>query len=61
LLARAKAEGKQLGRPKVDEKTENAIRKARARKDRPGILKIAKELGGWNVNRSKDRGDSPSA
>jgi DNA invertase Pin-like site-specific DNA recombinase len=44
-LARAKAEGKQLGRPKVDEKTENAIRKALGRKDRPGILKIAKELG----------------
>jgi DNA invertase Pin-like site-specific DNA recombinase len=32
-LARAKAEGKQLGRPKVDEKTENAIRKALERKD----------------------------
>jgi hypothetical protein len=44
-LARAKAEGKQLGRPKVDEKTENAIRKALGRKDRPGILKITKELG----------------
>src|ERR1700719_407995 len=44
-LARAKAEGKQLGRPKVDEKTENAIRKALGRRDRPGILKIAKELG----------------
>ena len=44
-LARAKAEGKQLGRPKVDEKTEEAIRKALGRKDRPGILKIAKELG----------------
>src|SRR6202140_4441696 len=44
-LARAKAEGKQLGRPRVDEKTEIAIRKALGRKDRPGILKIAKELG----------------
>jgi hypothetical protein len=33
------------GRPKIDEKTEEAIRKALGRKDRPGILKIAKELG----------------
>jgi len=44
-LARAKAEGKQLGRPKVDEVTETAIREALRRKNRPGILKIAKELG----------------
>ena len=44
-LARAKAEGKQLGRPKVDEATENAIRGALRQKNRPGILKIAKELG----------------
>jgi DNA invertase Pin-like site-specific DNA recombinase len=44
-LTRAKAEGKQLGRPKVDGKIEEAIRKALGRKDRPGILKIARELG----------------
>jgi DNA invertase Pin-like site-specific DNA recombinase len=44
-LARVKAEGKQLGRPKVDKETETAIRNALARKDRPGILKIAKDLG----------------
>jgi DNA invertase Pin-like site-specific DNA recombinase len=44
-LARAKAEGTRLGRPKIDAKTEDAIRKALRRKDRPGILKIAKELG----------------
>jgi DNA invertase Pin-like site-specific DNA recombinase len=44
-LARAKAEGKRLGRPKVDEETEDAIRKALRRKNRPGILKIAKEFG----------------
>ena len=44
-LARAKAEGKQLGRPKIDLETETAIRKALRRKGRPGILKIAKELG----------------
>jgi DNA invertase Pin-like site-specific DNA recombinase len=44
-LARAKDEGKRLGRPKIDKETEDAIRKALRRKDRPGILKIAKELG----------------
>jgi DNA invertase Pin-like site-specific DNA recombinase len=43
-LARAKAEGKQLGRPRIDEKTQNAIRTALQRKPRPGILKLAKEL-----------------
>jgi DNA invertase Pin-like site-specific DNA recombinase len=44
-LARAKEEGKRLGRPKVDPETEDAIRKALRRKPRPGILRIAKELG----------------
>jgi hypothetical protein len=33
----AKDEGKRLGRPKVDKETEDAIRKALRRKDRPGI------------------------
>jgi DNA invertase Pin-like site-specific DNA recombinase len=44
-LARAKTEGKQLGQPKVDQRIEHAIRKVLGRKARPGILKIAKELG----------------
>jgi DNA invertase Pin-like site-specific DNA recombinase len=44
-LARAKSEGKRLGRPKIDETMEDAIRKALRRKNRPGILKIAKEFG----------------
>jgi len=44
-LARARAEGKQLGRPKVDEATETAIRNALRHKNRPRILKIAKERG----------------
>jgi DNA invertase Pin-like site-specific DNA recombinase len=44
-LARAKAEGVQLGRPRIDEKTEGAIRRALAKKDRSGIRKIAGELG----------------
>ena len=43
-LARAKAEGIQLGRPRIDEKTQNAIRTALRRKPRPGILKLANEL-----------------
>jgi DNA invertase Pin-like site-specific DNA recombinase len=44
-LARAKAEGKQLGRPKIDEKTEHAIQAALKRKDRPGVRAIAATLG----------------
>src|SRR6201982_2486355 len=44
-LAQAKEEGTRLGRPKIDEAMEDAIRKALRRKNRPGILKIAKELG----------------
>ena len=44
-LARAKEEGRRLGRPKIDPETEDAIRNALRRKDRPGILKIAKQLG----------------
>jgi DNA invertase Pin-like site-specific DNA recombinase len=44
-LARAKAEGTQLGRPRIDEKTEEAIRHALAKKDRLGVRKIAAEIG----------------
>jgi DNA invertase Pin-like site-specific DNA recombinase len=44
-LARAKAEGKQLGRPKIAEKTERAIRVALSAKERPGLRKIAATLG----------------
>jgi DNA invertase Pin-like site-specific DNA recombinase len=44
-LARARAEGKQLGRPKIDEKTEHAIRDALKRKDRPGVRGIAADFG----------------
>ena len=42
-LARAKAEGKKLGRPRVSAETEQSIRDARAQGK--GMLKIAKELG----------------
>ena len=40
-LARAKAEGKQLGRPKITEKTERAVKGALKRKNRPGLRQIA--------------------
>ncbi len=42
-LQRAKAEGKKLGRPRISQETEQAIRKARAQGK--GILKIAREVG----------------
>jgi DNA invertase Pin-like site-specific DNA recombinase len=44
-LARAKAEGIRLGRPNIEGKTEQAIRRALKKKGRPGIIKIAKALG----------------
>ena len=44
-LARAKAEGKQLGRPPIPEKTERAIQAALTKKGRPGLRKIATALG----------------
>jgi len=42
-LARAKAEGKQLGRPKAKIQTETKIRELRA--EGKGILRIAREVG----------------
>lgn len=42
-LARARAQGKRLGRPKVDASVEHAIRQRRAKGQ--GMLKIARELG----------------
>jgi DNA invertase Pin-like site-specific DNA recombinase len=44
-LRRAKDEGKQLGRPKIDDKVETAIRAALGRKDRPGVRVIAAKHG----------------
>jgi DNA invertase Pin-like site-specific DNA recombinase len=43
-LVRAKAEGKQLGRPKIAPDTELAIQAALKRKNRPGLRKIAAKL-----------------
>jgi DNA invertase Pin-like site-specific DNA recombinase len=53
-LARAKEEGTRLGRPNIDKSTEDSIRKALRQKNRPGILKIAKELGGRDLDRATD-------
>jgi len=44
-LARARADGKTLGRPKIAEKTERAVRAALIKKERPGLRKIAASLG----------------
>ena len=43
-LTRAKANGKRLGRPRVDDSVEQAIRQALGRKDN-GIREIAREMG----------------
>ena len=44
-LARAKSEGKRLGRPRIDSKLEERIRKALAVPGRPGVRKIAAQFG----------------
>jgi DNA invertase Pin-like site-specific DNA recombinase len=44
-LARAKAEGKQLGRPKITAQTEREIQAALRKKNRPGLRRIASALG----------------
>jgi DNA invertase Pin-like site-specific DNA recombinase len=43
-LARARAQRKRLGRPRIDIRTEQRIRSALAKGDR-GILRIAADLG----------------
>jgi DNA invertase Pin-like site-specific DNA recombinase len=44
-LARAKAEGKTLGRPSIPQKTERAVQAALKKKNRPGLRRIASTLG----------------
>jgi hypothetical protein len=44
-LARARSEGKRLGRPPIPAETERAIRAALAKKKRPGLRKIAAAIG----------------
>ena len=45
IEARARADGKTLGRPRTAEKTERAVRSALSKKDRPGLRKIAASFG----------------
>ncbi len=61
-LSRARAQGKRLGRPRADGKTEAAIRDALAAGDK-GVRKIARELGvGVSVvQRIKAEGASATA
>jgi hypothetical protein len=44
-LARAKSEGKRLGRPRIAPELEQRIRKALATPGRPGVRKIAERFG----------------
>jgi DNA invertase Pin-like site-specific DNA recombinase len=44
-LARARAEGKTLGRPKIAKNIERAVRAALTEKERPGLRKIAAKFG----------------
>jgi DNA invertase Pin-like site-specific DNA recombinase len=44
-LARAKSEGKQLGRPRLDAALEKRIREALKRPERPGVRVIAEQFG----------------
>jgi DNA invertase Pin-like site-specific DNA recombinase len=44
-LARAKSEGKRLGRPRIAPELEERIRKALATPGRPGLRKIAERFG----------------
>jgi DNA invertase Pin-like site-specific DNA recombinase len=44
-LARAKSEGKRLGRPRIAPELEERIRKALATPGRPGVRKIAEQFG----------------
>jgi DNA invertase Pin-like site-specific DNA recombinase len=44
-LARAKSEGKRLGRPRIASELEERIRKALATPGRPGVRKIAERFG----------------
>jgi DNA invertase Pin-like site-specific DNA recombinase len=44
-LARAKGEGKRLGRPPIDAVLEKRIREALAAPGRPGVRKIAARFG----------------
>jgi DNA invertase Pin-like site-specific DNA recombinase len=44
-IARARSEGKRLGRPPIPERVEDGIRAALAKPGRPGVRKIAARFG----------------
>jgi DNA invertase Pin-like site-specific DNA recombinase len=44
-LARARSEGKRLGRPSLPQETQDAIRAALSQPGRPGVRVIAKQFG----------------
>jgi DNA invertase Pin-like site-specific DNA recombinase len=44
-LARAKSEGKQLGRPMIESELEAKVKAALAKPNRPGVRKIAEQFG----------------
>jgi DNA invertase Pin-like site-specific DNA recombinase len=52
-LARARGEGKRLGRPSIAPTLEKRIREALAARGRPGVRVIAKQFGvdPWTVQR----------
>ena len=62
-LARAKAQGKQVGRPRLAEDIENRIRKALATPGRPGVRKIAEQfdVGVSTVQRISAEASGPFA
>ena len=45
MLPEGTKSGRPFGRPKIDKKTEEAIRRTLNKKDRPGVRKIAADLG----------------
>jgi len=44
-LARARSEGKQLGRPMIEPELEAKVRAALAKPNRPGVRKVAQQFG----------------
>jgi DNA invertase Pin-like site-specific DNA recombinase len=51
-LARARSEGKRLGRPRIAPELEERIRKALVTPGRPGVRKIAEQFGLIRARRS---------
>jgi DNA invertase Pin-like site-specific DNA recombinase len=58
-LARAKDAGKQLGRPRLAKHIESRIKRALATPGRPGVRKIAFDVGVSTVQRISAEGSGP--